>query len=105
MFTSILLAIFFAAAFFSAENLVSIIVGGLVSMGLAQWVKNGLGAYGPAALIIAVIIAAVVSIAALFVASLFTGTTIDWTDLPKLGAQLFALATIGYNLFVKDQNE
>jgi type IV secretory pathway TraG/TraD family ATPase VirD4 len=105
MFTTILLTVVLAAAFFSAENIVTVIIGGLASMGISQWLKNSTGAYGPAMLILAVIVSVIVGFAALVVSSFWSGQSIDWSNLPHYGTQLFALATIGYNLFLKDNDE
>jgi hypothetical protein len=91
-----------AAAFFSAENLVSIIIGGIVSIGLSQWLKNATNAYGPVMLVVSVIISIIVAVVAMAVSSYLGGTSISWGDLGQLGPQVFALATIGYKLFIAD---
>lgn len=100
--TTIFAAVVMAAAFFSAENLVTVIVGALASMGISQWIKNGVGAYGPAMLLIAVAVSLVVGFVAIIISALLNGAPINWDDLPLYGTQLFALATIGYKLFLAD---
>jgi hypothetical protein len=77
MFTTILLTVVLAAAFFSAENIVTVIIGGLASMGISQWLKNSTGAYGPAMLILAVIVSVIVGFAALVVSSFWSGHRLE----------------------------
>ena len=104
MVLAILSLIVLGAAFFSAENLVTVIVGGLVSMGLTQWLKDKTDAYGPLALIVAVVVSLLVALVAIIGSSILGGTSIEWNALPQYGAQLFALATVVYKLFLADDS-
>jgi hypothetical protein len=104
MFTTSILSIIFLVAFFSAENIVTVLIGGVISMGLSQLVKNGTGAYGAAMLVLAIAVSLVVAFVALAVSAMFNGTPIDWSALPHYGTQLFALATIGYKLLLADDS-
>lgn len=98
----IFFAIFLAASFLSAEGIITMIIGGLVSMGISQWVKKATQAYGPAMLIISVIISVLVAVIGIVAASFLTGSELHWQDLSQLGPQVFALATIAYKLFLAD---
>lgn len=103
MFAFIITTIILAAAFFSAENIVTVLVGAIVTCGLSQWVKNNTGAYGPAMVILAVIISIGVALVATIGSAFVNGATVNWNDLPQYGAQLFALATVAYKLFIADK--
>lgn len=97
--------LFFALPFFSAENLVTVIGGAIVSVGFVQWFKNKSGVYGPVALIAAVITSLVIALVAVVVSAYMNGTELDWSRLPQIGTQLFALATVGYKLLVADAGQ
>lgn len=91
-----------AIAFFSAENLVTTLVGFVASMGLTQWIKNSSGAYGTFAAIIAFVVSFVVAIVALVISTFLSGGDISWEMVPQAGLQIFALATMAYKLFLAD---
>lgn len=103
MFTTIIFTVFFAAAFFSAENLVTTIVGFIVSAGLTQWLKNQTGLWGTAAAVLAFAVAFVVAIVALVVSTFLTGGDLSWETIPQAGLQIFALATMTYKLVLADK--
>jgi hypothetical protein len=102
MFSAFILLTLFAAAFLSAESLVSVIIGGIVSIGLSQWLKNATQAYGPAMLVVSIMISIVVAVVATLVSAMFTGSEVHWSDLSQTGPQIFALAQVGYKLFLAD---
>jgi len=93
----------FAIAFFSPENLITTIVGFLVSMGLTQWLKNRTDLYGTAAALLAFVVSFVVAIVAVVAATFFSGGEITWTTIPQAGLQIFALATMAYKLMLADK--
>ena len=92
-----------SGGFFSAENLITVIVGGAASLGVTQWLKSQSGAYGVAAMVLAVVVAFVVGFIALFVSSLISGNPVNWASIPTQALQLFGLATMAYKLLIADQ--
>lgn len=102
MFQLIFAFTFLAAAFFSAENLITTIVGFLVSMGVTQWLKNRTDLYGTAAAVLAFVVSFVVAILAVVVSTFLSGGEISWQTIPQAGLQIFALATMAYKLLLAD---
>lgn len=98
MFSTIL-AVFFLAAFLSAENLISTIVGGLVAVGATQWIKNASGLGGAGATVLALVVSVIVAVIAFSVSMLVSGE-FSWAALPAGAAQIFTLATLAYRLLV-----
>ena len=103
MISTILFVTVIAVAFFSAENLISTIVGVIVSTGVTQWLKNQTGIYGTAAAILAFVIAFVVALVAFLVSTYLTGGELGWDAIPQAGLQIFALATMAYKLVLADK--
>lgn len=93
------------AAMFSAEGLVTTIVGGLLATGLTQWLKKGTGLQGAGATVLAIIVSFVVGAAAFVVSSVISGNQLGWEMIPAGATQIFALATIAYNLMIKSGAE
>ena len=92
----------FALSFFSAESLVTTLVGFVITAGLTQWLKKASGAYGNLALVLAVVVAFVVAVVAVVASSFLNGSGISWETLPAAALQIFALATMAYKLFLAD---
>lgn len=99
MLTTIFFATILAASLFSAENLVTTIVGFIATMGITQWLKNQTGAAGLGAVFLAMGISIVVAVAAVAVSALFAGG-ISWETIPQAALQIFALATFAYRLIM-----
>jgi len=93
---------FLLLSFFSPENLISTLVGLVVSVGVTQWLKNQTGAYGTGAAVLAFIVAFVVAVVAVVASTLFSGGDISWETVPQAGLQIFALATMAYKLLMAD---
>ena len=104
MISTILITIL-ALSFFSAESLVTMIVGFIVSAGVTQWLKNQTGVYGTGAAVMAFAIAFVVAALAVVISTLFSGGTISWETIPQAGLQIFALATMAYRLFMSNESK
>lgn len=104
MISTIILTIFFAVAFFSAESLISTIVGGLAAVGVTQWLKGGTGIQGAGLTVLAFVVSFAVAIVALVVSILISGRGFSWEIIPQSAAQIFALATLTYNLLIKDRS-
>ena len=102
MFAALLISIFLAIAFFSAENLIATIVGFIVTTGLTQWLKNATGAFGTAAFFLAVILSFVVAAVAVTISGLLNGNGFSWDTVPQSALQIFALATAAYKLLLAD---
>lgn len=101
MISTIILTVIFAVAFFSAESLVSTIVGGLAAVGLTQWFKKGTGANAAGATAIAFALSLGVAVIALVLSTLLGGKEVSWDIIPQSAMQIFALATLTYNLIIK----
>ena len=90
------LAIFILfAAFFSAENLVTTIVGGIAALIGTQIFKVGTGWQGAAATVLAFVVSLIVSVVAVVISMLLSGT-FSWEAIPAASAQIFTLATLAY---------
>lgn len=104
MFSTILLLFTFVPLpFFSAESLVTTIVGFVITTGLTQWFKNASGVYGLAAFAVAVIVSFVVASIAVVASSFMNGTGFAWETIPQSALQIFALATMAYKLVLADK--
>ncbi|MEQ1644230.1 MAG: hypothetical protein ABL959_12355 [Pyrinomonadaceae bacterium] len=103
MFSTIFLLTLFATAFFTAENLVTTMVGFVITAGLTQWLKNASGVYGLAAFAVAVIVSFVVASIAVVASSFMNGTGFAWETIPQSALQIFALATMAYKLVLADK--
>lgn len=82
---------------FSPENIVSVIIGALVSVGLTQWFKNKTGLVGAGATFVALIVSLIVATIAVVVSSLMSGT-FSWENVGSSVGTIFTLATLAYRL-------
>ncbi len=90
--------------FFSPESLVTMVFGGLTALGATQWLKRGISVQGAAATLAALAISLVVAVGAFVVSqAVNSGGGFSWATVPQNAAQIFALATVAYNLFLKDR--
>jgi|CXWL01.1.fsa_nt_gi hypothetical protein len=106
MFSTILITILAFALFnFTAESIVTTILGFIVTTGLTQWFKNASGVYGLAAFAVAVVIAFVVAAASVVISSFINGTGVSWESIPQAGLQIFALATMAYKVLLADKEK
>lgn len=103
MFSTIFFMAMLALSFFTAENLVTTIVGFVITTGLTQWLKNASGVYGLAAFAVAVFVSFVVASIAVVASSFLNGTGFAWETIPQSALQLFALATMAYKLVLADK--
>lgn len=103
MLLTILSTVVLALSFFSPENIVSTIVGVVVTTGLTQIFKNATGAYGLGAFAIAVILSVVIGGVAVVASAFLTGSGVTWETVPQAGLQIFALATMAYKLLLADK--
>lgn len=87
--------------FFGAENLITIIVGFIVSTGITQWIKKQTGATAFGAMLLAFAIAFGVAITAVVVNGFVTGQ-FSWEYLVGQALQIFALSTIAYKALLAD---
>lgn len=90
------LFLFFAASIVSAENIVTVIVGGLSTFGVTHFIKTWTGLRGFGATILAVIVAVAVAIVAVAVQMAYSG---DFSQEAIAGyaVTIFSLATLAYN--------
>lgn len=97
--------IFFLIAlnFFSAENLVPTIVGGIAAFGLTAWFKKQTGAMGFGAMCLALLISGIVAIAAVVASMFLSGDGFTWDRAAGSALQVFALATIAYKTLTADK--
>lgn len=103
MFLTIFITIlFFAAEFFSPENLISTGVGFLATLGLTQWIKTQSGLQGLGAMLLAFALSFVVSLAAFILATVMSGGELGWGMILSSGLQIFALATFTYRLMTEN---
>lgn len=92
---SLAIFIMFAAAFLSAENLVSTIVGGIAAVVGTQIFKVKTGASGAGATVLAFVVSLVVAVIAYALSMLISGT-FSWDAIPAGAAQIFTLSTLAY---------
>lgn len=83
--------------FFSAENIVSVIIGALISVGATQWFKNKTGLVGAGATFAALIVSVIVATAAVVISSFISGT-FSWENVGNSVGSIFTLATLAYRL-------
>lgn len=83
--------------FFSAENIVSVIIGALVSVGVTQWFKNKTGLVGAGATFAALIVAVIVATIAVVVSSVISGS-FSWENVGSSVGTIFTLATVAYRM-------
>lgn len=88
--------------FLGTENLVTLIIGFMVSTGLTQWIKNQTGATAFGATVLAFAISFVVAIIAVVINSFVTGS-FSWENLGSQGLSIFALATFAYKALLADK--
>lgn len=101
----VFITIFLLISAISAESLVTTIVGGLISLGVTQWIKNDGALQGPAVTLMAFFVAVVVGFIAFVVsAALSSEANPSWSLIAQNSAQIFALSTLAYNLFLKDRS-
>lgn len=99
---SFILLLQIALNFFSPENFVTMIVGGLVSLGATHWIKNQTGAMGAGAMIIALVVSVAVAFFAVLISLTLTGS-FSWDQLGASAVQIFAVATIAFKLMMADR--
>lgn len=91
-----------ALDFFSADSLVTMFVGGLVSFGLTNLIKNQTGAMGFGAMILALLVSVVIAVLAVLVSTFLTSGGFSWDKAAMSAVQVFALATIAYKTLMAD---
>ncbi|HEV7701393.1 MAG TPA: hypothetical protein VGO43_14270 [Pyrinomonadaceae bacterium] len=104
MFSAIILFALFAAAFFSAENLVAVIAGAVVTYVGTNVIKNSTGIYRLGALVLTVLVSVVVAGVAVLVSSYMGGEPFSFDALGKAMPQIFTLATIAYKVLNASPN-
>ena len=92
-----------ALSFFSPESLVTMIGGGIATLGLTAWIKNQTGAMGFGAMIIAVLISIVIAVVAVVLSMILSGEGFSWDKAATSAAQVFAIATIAYKGLMADK--
>ena len=90
--------------FFSAENLVTMLVGGIVSFGLTNWIKNQTGAMGFGAMCLALLVSVAVAIAAVIISLFLSGDGFSWEKATASAVQVFAVATVAYKAMMADKH-
>ncbi len=101
---TLLFSVIFLIAFLSAESLVSTIVGGVVALLGTQYFKAAVGVQGAGATVLAFVISFVVAIIAFAISTALSGGEIGWGLIPQGSLQIFALATLAYNLILKSNS-
>lgn len=81
----------------SVENIVSVIVGLLVTMGLTQLIKSWSGLYGFGATILAVVVSFVVGLISVLI-QMFLSGEFSTEKLGVYALSIFTTATIAYRL-------
>ncbi len=99
---SFILLLQIALNFFSPENFVTMIVGGLVSLGATHWIKKQTGAMGAGAMLIALFVSIAVAVVAVLISLTLTGG-FSWDQLGASAIQIFAVATIAYKTLMADR--
>lgn len=90
------------ASIFNYEQIISVIVGTLVTYGFTNWFKNQTGLQGAGATIVAFLVSFIVAIAAFIIATLSSGSALTWEMIPQSGFTIFSLATVTYKLIMAD---
>lgn len=93
-----------ALSFFSPDSLVTMIVGGVATLGLTHWVKNQSGAMGFGAMLVALFVSVVVAVAAVVISMLLSGEGFSWDKAATSAVQVFTFATIAYKALMADNN-
>lgn len=88
--------------FFGTENLITVIVGFIVSSGLTQIIKNKTGVAAFGATLLAFCMAFAVAIVAVVINSALTGN-FSVENIASQGLQIFALATFAYKAILADK--
>lgn len=91
-------------SFFAPENVVSVLVGTVATLGLTQWMKNAAGWHGTLATLLAFVLSFVIAIAAVLISMYLSGATISWDTIPTIALQVFGLATAAFKLMLADKN-
>jgi hypothetical protein len=97
--------IFLLAGFnlFSAENLVTVLVGFIATTGLTQWIKKQSGLQGVGAMLLAIGLSVFVALAAIVVSMFLNDGGFSFEKIAGSAVQIFALATIAYKLQMDKQ--
>ena len=95
----------FAPMTVTPESVASTLIGGLISLGLTQWLKGATGLQGVGALLLAIAISFAVAIIALLVSTAFSGNPLTYALLPSAALQIFAIATIAFKSFMADSTQ
>jgi hypothetical protein len=103
MFSFIFIAFLLSLNFFSAESLVTMLVGGLVSFGLTNWIKNQTGAIGFGAMLLALFISVLVAVVAVGCSMFLSGDGFSWDKAAASAIQVFGVATIAYKALMADK--
>lgn len=84
--------------FFTAEGVVTSIIGTAASYGLTQFLKNKIGFQGFGAAALAFVIALVVGLIGYIATAFLNGEQVTLDMIVKNAAQIFTLATLAYHL-------